>query len=293
MPLLGTFGAGSASGFGQTRGGGVGPLSADYLFIAGGGAGRSYSQGAGGGAGGLRTSYPGGTQLEFEAGVQYTVTVGAGGNSTPTGESHGNPGSDSEIYVNAPSVLFESSGGGGGGGEDGGSGGGAYGPQRPSAGSGNVPPFSPPQGNPGGRQPGPGHTGGGGGGAGAAGNPPGNGGDGVTVNITGTPFVAAGGGGGGHYSSNPPGGGSGGSGGGGGGSKGSGGGGTDGLGAGGGGGGSSPANPGGPGGNGKIYLRYPSSEPDPVVTPGSNTITTVSGDRLITFNVSGTLTVGG
>lgn len=289
MPLLGTFGAGSASGFGQTRGGGVGPLSADYLFIAGGGAGRTFSQGAGGGAGGLRTSYPGGTQLEFESGVQYTVTVGAGGNAG----SPGNPGTDSEIYVNAPSVLFESSGGGGGGGEDGGSGGGAYGPQRPAAGSGNVPPFSPPQGNPGGRQPGPGHTGGGGGGAGASGNPNGNGGDGSTVNITGTPFVAAGGGGGGFYSSNPPGGGSGGSGGG----APRGGGGTDGLGGGGGGGSQAhapqPVSPGGRGGNGIIYLRYPSSEPDPVVTPGSNTITTVGGDRLITFNVSGTLTVGG
>ena len=68
--------------------------------------------------------------------------------------------------------------------------------------------------------------------------------------------------------------------------------GTDGLG-GGGGGGSQGTPTASRGGSGKIYLRYPNTETDPAVTPGSNVITDVGSDRLITFNVSGTLTVGG
>lgn len=298
MPIIGSFGAGSATGFGQRRGGAA-PQTFDYMFIAGGGGGYNGGSGAGAGGGGFRTNHPGGTQIELTGGVAYTVTVGAGGSKdTPIGGKGG----DSEIYISAPSVDFESTGGGGGGGggpqADGGSGGGSY--SSTAAGSGNTPPLSSPaapvQGNPGGQGPGPGHTGGGGGGAGAAGNNNGNGGSGSTVNITGSPFTAAGGGGGGYYSSSPPGGGSGGSGGGGTGRL-SGNDGTDGLGGGGGGGGRAhapqPPNSGGDGGNGIIYFRYPNSDDDPAVTPGSNTITDVGSDRLITFNVSGTLTVGG
>jgi hypothetical protein len=290
MPIIGSFGSGSAGGFGQARGGKP-PQFFDYMFIAGGGAGGS-SQG-GGGAGGFRTSYPGGTQLELSGGKTYTVVVGAGG--TPGAAPTGAPGGDSQVYVSAPVITFESDGGGGGNGNNGGSGGGNY---SSPGGTGNTPPYSPPQGNPGGFQPGPGHTGGGGGGAGGAGGNGGNGGGGSTVNITGSPFTAAGGGGGGYYSTNPPGQGSGGSGGGGSGfnnpQAG-----TQGLGGGGGGrsagdtGGGPVPRDGANGGNGKIYFRYPNTEVDPVVTPGSNTITDVGSDRLITFNVSGTLKVGG
>ena len=55
----------------------------DYLVVAGGGAGGADS-GGGGGAGGYRSSFPGGTKITLADG-SYTITVGAGGASAPSG----------------------------------------------------------------------------------------------------------------------------------------------------------------------------------------------------------------
>jgi hypothetical protein len=67
--------------------------------------------------------------------------------------------------------------------------------------------------------------------------------------------------------------------------------GTDGL--GGGGGGPPPGGTPVPGGNGIVIMRVPTANaPDALaVAPGSNTITDVGGDKLLTFNVTGTLTI--
>jgi hypothetical protein len=69
MPILGSFGAGSAGGFGLGKGG-IEPLDVDYLIVAAGGG----SGGSGGGGGGMRTSFPGGTKITLECAVN-TVTV--------------------------------------------------------------------------------------------------------------------------------------------------------------------------------------------------------------------------
>jgi hypothetical protein len=188
-----------------------GPSSVDYLVVAGGGsAGSPY--GAGGGAGGFREgrvlpapeSYtasplvaPG---LPVSA-TTYPITVGAGaaGVAVP---ATGLTGSNSVFST------ITSAGGGGGGrneggsiaGTPGGSGGGGGGsaataPAGGAAGTGNTPPVSPPQGNPGGTGSGPGQYGAaGGGGAGSAGNqgnstPTGSGGDGVGTGINPSPTV--------------------------------------------------------------------------------------------------------
>ena len=215
---------------------GSGPdAKVDYLVIAGGGAGGS-SGGAGGGAGGYRESKTAavsgcwsasplvaacGSLGPFSPGP-ISVTVGAGGAVNPTPGSTGTAGS-----TGAASVFssITSAGGGGGGarsssigpvtnGGPGGSGGGGSWdiPGTNSAstgGSGNTPPVSPPQGQNGGygRHNGPTHSvPGGGGGAGGAGDNEGSGGpagygtgdggDGVTSSINGTPTARAGGGGG-------------------------------------------------------------------------------------------------
>jgi len=114
----------------------------DFLVLAGGGSGGSKelngygSSGGGGGAGGLRTSYGstsgGGASAEdpmkLVSGTTYTVTVGAGGAG---GYSSNAPGADSSII--GGSVSLTSYGGGAGKGrwpgqpqseQDGGSGGG-------------------------------------------------------------------------------------------------------------------------------------------------------------------------
>ena len=72
MPILGSFGAAAARGFGFS--GGKGPVVVDYL-IQGGGGGGGFYVGAGGGAGG----YVAGTSLELARGTPFTVTVGAPG----------------------------------------------------------------------------------------------------------------------------------------------------------------------------------------------------------------------
>ena len=76
MPILGSFGAGSARGLGLTSGG-RGPYTMEYLVVAGGGAGGSAPGGCGqggGGAGGFRTD-----STEIDPDVTYTITVGSGG----------------------------------------------------------------------------------------------------------------------------------------------------------------------------------------------------------------------
>ena len=227
MPIIGSIGGGSAGGFGQRKGG-VAPIAADYLIVAGGASGSTGDHSGGGGAGGYRTSFPGGTEIEIKGG-DNTVTVGAGGaaivnppNPLPQ-YKNGNQGSDSDIQ----GVTTITSAGGGCGLEgsganispygEGGSGGGGYyvassGPRQGFGfGLGNIPNVSPPQGNPGG-QGSPTAGGGGGGGAGSPGNagpsgPEGGpGGDGSTTNITGSPVTYAGGGGGGTYGMGSPGG---------------------------------------------------------------------------------------
>ena len=67
MPILGSFGAGSARGFGETAGSAP-PYEIIMLVVAGGGTGAGIG-GAGGGAGGYRTS----TQQDIPAGETLTV----------------------------------------------------------------------------------------------------------------------------------------------------------------------------------------------------------------------------
>ena len=130
----------------------------EYIVVAGGGGGGPTSGDGGGGAGGFRTG------TGFPVTVQdYTITVGGGGGASTNG-------SDSVFDT------ITSTGGGAGtssGGNPGGSGGGGGRALATSAGTGNTPPVSPPQGNPGGTGSGPVFSGdgGGGGGAGAAGTP--------------------------------------------------------------------------------------------------------------------------
>ena len=205
----------------------------DYLVIAGGGAG-GLLRGGGAGAGGFRESYnpctsgcysasPLSTPTSLPVSVtSYPITVGGGGSGgdpcgVPAPSARGTPGSNS-IF----STITSTGGGGGGGysysptnwtGRDGGSGGGG-GSSNGSctatiAGSGNTPPTSPPQGNPGGINPNLDYGAGGGGGASAVGgNAPGTstpgqiagvGGAGVSSSITGSSVTRAGGGGGGGY----------------------------------------------------------------------------------------------
>ena len=266
-----------------------------YLVVAGGGSGGngggspggSGAAGAGGGAGGYReskspvdsyTSSPivGSAAVTVTA-QAYPITVGAGGATSPAGGGVSNPGSNSVFST------ITSAGGGGGGvrqacvparqnGQPGGSGGGGT-VNTPGKGTGNTPPVSPPQGNPGGQtNPSPNNSGGGGGGAindggDAPDGPPspggvgGVGGNGTTSSITASPVAYAGGGGGGGGGDPPTGvnpGGAGGSGGGGtGGATGQGGNdGTANVGGGGGGGGSNPGKAGAAGGSGIVVIRY-------------------------------------
>jgi hypothetical protein len=176
----------------------AGSDTVDYLVVAGGGAsgyditgsGTTFSTG-GGGAGGYRTSGYGpaplqGTALPVTA-TGYPITVGAGGAG-----GGGNAGSNSIFST------ITSTGGAAGGDEtkSGGSGGGvqctaATGSPK-TGGSGNVPPVSPPQGNPG--SPNGPTCGGAGGGAVAAGSGV-NGGAGAPNLITGVACSAYAGGG--------------------------------------------------------------------------------------------------
>jgi hypothetical protein len=175
----GTF---SVSSAGNT----AGSNSIEYLVVAGGGSGGG-DRGAGGGAGGLRHNFPSPAIAGFPVSVTgYPITVGGGGGGVGDNQ-HGNDGSSSTFS----SVTSAGGGGagssvGGSGGNNGGSGGG--GANSGGAGSGNTPPVSPSQGNPGGTNSAPlpaNQAGGGGGGGhsatGGNGGPStgGNGGDGT------------------------------------------------------------------------------------------------------------------
>ncbi len=190
-----------------------GSNTVDYLVLAGGGAGGGGGPGTttgagGGGAGGFRESpgtasgsysvspLAGGSALSVPA-TAYPIVVGGGGSGAPGGGKGGN-GSNSSFS------SITSTGGGAGGGHSPqcGSNGGSGGAGSP-VGSGNSPPVSPPQGQPGSSN-GPRNLSGGGGAtqAGIA-NPPSSnsgvasGGTGATSSISNSPTVYAGGGGGG------------------------------------------------------------------------------------------------
>jgi hypothetical protein len=206
-----------------------GPNNVDYLVVAGGGGGSGKGQedvggGGGGGAGGHRSGFPspaGTTPVSIQG---YPIAVGAGGAGGPnTPGPSGSPTRQGSNGSDSSGVGITSTAGGGGGnsggappgGFPGGSGGGGGGSFVPG-GTGNTPPVSPPQGNPGGDEVS--NKGAGGGGASAAGQngQPGSGGAGgagSANSINGSPVTRAGGGGGGGYTGAP--GGSGGSGGGG------------------------------------------------------------------------------
>ena len=192
-----------------------------YMVVAG-GAGGSGRYAGGSGGGGFREgkantpvipdSYTASplatTGMPISPGA-YTITVGGGGTGAPVSPPNGEGTAGSTSTFN----NITSAGGGSGagqsvadGGNPGGSGGGgAYGPPAPvtAAGSGNTPPVSPPQGQPGGAGYGsdsPYGTGGGGGateaGVAAVSGQSGRGGAGATTSITGSPVGYSGGGGG-------------------------------------------------------------------------------------------------
>jgi len=194
-----------------------GSNSVDYLVVAGGGGG-GINHGSAGGGGGFRESHCSTTSGCYTASplasstsipisvTGYPITVGGGAAqivfTPPSANFVGNSGSNSIFST------ITSTGGGGGGtncgaGTNGGSGGGGGADNLPtSVGSGNTPPVSPPQGNPGGvaSYNSPNYGMGGGGGATAAGGTGsptvgGNGGAGATTSISGSSTAYAGGGG--------------------------------------------------------------------------------------------------
>jgi len=158
-----------------------GSASVDYLVVAGGGGGGGdevSTAGGGGGAGGFRYSASTfcsegpGAPLANPTGISvsattYPVTVGGGG----AGGSSPKP-NDGTQGSNSVFSTITSTGGGFGNGAgapegNAGSGGSGGGARNTSAGSGNTPPTSPSQGNPGGASSvgGPTYASGGGGGA--------------------------------------------------------------------------------------------------------------------------------
>jgi len=189
----------------------VGSNSVDYLVVAGGGGGAA-DAGGGGGAGGFRTSSgsASGCYATSPLGAcvsalpvsvtGYPITVGGGASGTapPASPRQAGRGSNSVF-----STITSTGGGGGNHGPcgslaPGGSGGGG---RCVTGGTGNTPPVSPPQGNPGGNNCGTGRGGGGGaGGAGANGTSPQAGPGGTTTPsaISGTTYHYAGGGGAGN-----------------------------------------------------------------------------------------------
>ena len=192
-----------------------------HVVLAGGGGG-GVDRGGGGGAGGFREvknpatpytaspldGYPSAPNRVTVTATAFPVTVGAGGAIGVPLSGSGGPGGNGN-----PSVFggITSTGGGGGktsnspvGAGNGGSGGGGAGSGSTTAGTGNTPPVSPPQGNKGGDSAdgSPFASGAGGGGAGAAAanaNLPSGaspaGGAGVATSITGSSVTRAGGGG--------------------------------------------------------------------------------------------------
>jgi hypothetical protein len=280
MPLFSTRGAASGKAFGLTSG--AKPISLQYLVVAGGGTGQGPDRGMGGGGGGMRTNFTGdplaGAPLFVKKGT-YSVTIG--GAQTNSNLQYGN----GDINATA-----------GGSGSPGGSGSGGFSANDPGSRlgkTGNLGGYSPAEGNPGGdAQPSSGnpYAAGGGGGAGATGGAyntggtnGGPGGNGSTSEITGSSVTYAGGGGGGVYQSGS--GGNGGSGGGAG-SRGSGSPNT----GGGGGGANMITREDRFGGSGIVVIRVPSTVP--LTSSGGTPSTAPNGDKIVTFNGSGTYTVG-
>ena len=286
------------------------PPTLDYIVVAGGGGGMAgLYGGGGGGAGGYLTA----TGVSYSAGVTYTITVGAGGDSS----SLGGPGANSSISGSGFTTVTSIGGGQGrcytagtgyASGGNGGSGGG------PASGTGAVPGKGvysgstyldqPRQGYDGGAGSGGGgnQAGGGGGGAGGAGGAGalggngGNGGVGVANPFTGSTvgqlvsgtYYLAGGGGGSVESTMVA-------------SKGVGGNGGGGQGAAsniagangtantGGGAGGAYSNSGFNGGSGVVVIRVLTSITASSTT-GSPTVTTSGSSRFYTFNSSGSIT---
>ena len=176
-------------------------IDVEYLIVGGGGgAGRQIA--GGGGAGGYRTNV-GGTAVSLASGVNYTVTVGAGGSgSADISSTTATSGGNSSLTGSGITTISASGGGAGSSlnasGVAGGSGGGAA-IYSSTGGTGNSGGYSPVEGYAGGNS-----TSGGGGGGGASevganspDNSGGDGGDGVANSITGASVTYAGGGGGG------------------------------------------------------------------------------------------------
>ena len=202
----------------SNAGNNAGSNSVDYLVVAGGASGGT-DIGGGGGAGGYRQNYPSPATAGLPVtAITYPITVGAGGAAKAANSRQTyNPGTGAFGNSGTNSVFstITSAGGGGGGaynggapgipgtqsqatpGNSGGSGGGqgvdSYGPDERTqpgtfGGTGNTPPVSPSQGNPGGIGWNSPWNSAGGGGAGAAGgtassgaNTAGTGGIGATI----------------------------------------------------------------------------------------------------------------
>ena len=270
--------------------------SVEALVVAAGGGGGA-NHGGGGGAGGLlyQLSRP------VSAGVNYTITIGAGGSPTQYGGTLGTNGGNSVFG------LATALGGGRSGSYNtasgptsGGSGAGGTGYSSPQCNAGSATQTNSDSmtgyGNAGGsacsRSEWQGGGGGGAGGAGgAASSAGGNGGEGRAYSITGSSVTYAGGGGGcGPYPSGTAG--SGGSGGGGAGAVGDSNAGNGSANTGGGGGGTRNTGTAGTGGSGVVIIAYPDTFPAATATTGSPTISTVSraGYRVYTFTASGSIT---
>jgi len=284
------------------------PYSVDFLVIAGGGAGGGSFRGGGGGAGGYRNSFStetsgggGGseTNLTFNGGVVYTITVGAGGTGNTTAD--GSNGSNSLISGTGITTITSTGGGGGDGNYDvagsagaGGSGGGGSGGES-NVGTGGAGTAN--QGYAGGNGTTSGQCGGGGGGSsqvgfvGGTGGTNGDGGAGLASSITGSSVTRGGGGGGGNYSSgNVTIGGAGGGGAGGTGIYNNGVNGTVNTGGGAGGSsGNSISGIGGAGGSGVVILRMPTASYSGTTT-GSPTVSASGSDTILIYNASGSYT---
>ena len=78
MPIIGSLAGGSASGFGQRKGGK--PYSLSYFVLAGGGGAGVGHFAGGGGGGGFRILNC--KTYKVTTGKSYTITVGAGGRGT-------------------------------------------------------------------------------------------------------------------------------------------------------------------------------------------------------------------
>jgi hypothetical protein len=272
-------------------------LTVDFLVVAGGGGGGS-DMGGGGGAGGLRTSYgssSGGGQnalnsLDLATATDYTVTVGAGGN-----KGSGTFTNNAAAGSNSVFDTITSTGGGKGAartgsatpnnGGTGGSGGGGSGKSGGGAGgSGGSRTSSPLQGFNGGSGISAASIDGGGGGGGASevgtnatNGGQADGGDGLSVSITGSSVAYAGGGGG---NGNGVGG--------------SGGGGTHQTNGtnnrGGGGGGAYSSQTAGNGGSGIVILRYPDAYTITIGAGLTGSTATDGSDKVTTFT-AGTGTI--